>query len=481
MPQIFLATTRRKAIFFGSLLAIFIAPVIFPYFRYAIWVFTGDYYRGFSFFVGLIFLFYTILVLQELLGKQRINLPLLIITAAFLLILLYFPYPNIKNLVDKDVQATARNFILLYTLIAGLSFIGSIKQYALIALLFLPVFELGIVNTTSLHQRSVVSRTELSQKTGYNDYALDAAKMINKEDPGFFRISKNYTSDPAIHSSFNDAKAQGFYSTMVYGSFNQKYYVKFMEETGVNKKGKETQSRWVVGLMNRTLLQTWASTKYKILKGNITPPDTIGYIQMGEMDNIRIFKNNHFLPLGFTYKYYIPADSFAKLESIKQDILLLKAFVTDDIKNPKYASLQQFSFNDTVVRYGIKEYYDDISILKKDTLAMTFFSQNRLKGTIELDSTKMLFFSIPYDKGWQATIDGKAAKPDICNIGFMGFLIEPGKHEVELFFIPPFFKLTLLLTLAGIFLYVGLAAFSIYLKKRRNSGSGSDISTNPTA
>ena len=49
-----------------------------------------------------------------------------------------------------------------------------------------------------------------------------------------------------------------------------------------------------------------------------------------------------------------------------------------------------------------------------------------------------MFFSIPYDKGWSATVDGKRADLLLINTGFIGLILEKGPHTVDLRFTPPY-------------------------------------------
>jgi uncharacterized membrane protein YfhO len=100
-----------------------------------------------------------------------------------------------------------------------------------------------------------------------------------------------------------------------------------------------------------------------------------------------------------------------------------------------------FQLADTSVNFTWQEYANDISNLKKDTLNMKEFNQKLIKGKIKINRRKLLFFSIPFDKGWVAKIDNKLVKPILVNIGFTGILVDPGEHEIELSFVPRFFNL----------------------------------------
>lgn len=50
---------------------------------------------------------------------------------------------------------------------------------------------------------------------------------------------------------------------------------------------------------------------------------------------------------------------------------------------------------------------ETITQLRSDSLTLERFSGDYLKGTIQTDTDKMLFFSIPYDHGWSARLNGK--------------------------------------------------------------------------
>ena len=40
-------------------------------------------------------------------------------------------------------------------------------------------------------------------------------------------------------------------------------------------------------------------------------------------------------------------------------------------------------------------------------------------------------FTIPYDKGFSAKVDGQKAEIIPCDVAFMGVWVEPGEHEIE--------------------------------------------------
>ena len=103
MPQVFLSSNNRKKIVYASFLIVILIPVIFPFFRYALFLFTGDYYRSFSIFVSLSFLFLGLYALDEIDREYSMNTYVLLGTLFILLLILYFPYPTeITNINISD-------------------------------------------------------------------------------------------------------------------------------------------------------------------------------------------------------------------------------------------------------------------------------------------------------------------------------------------------------------------------------------------
>ena len=49
---------------------------------------------------------------------------------------------------------------------------------------------------------------------------------------------------------------------------------------------------------------------------------------------------------------------------------------------------------------------------------------------IDAKEAGILVFTIPFDKGFSATIDGRQADVIPCDVAFMGVWVEPGEHEI---------------------------------------------------
>jgi uncharacterized membrane protein YfhO len=93
-------------------------------------------------------------------------------------------------------------------------------------------------------------------------------------------------------------------------------------------------------------------------------------------------------------------------------------------------------------------------------------------GDITLDNNKLLFLSIPYDKGWHVKVDGKAANIEKVTIGFMGIFLNKGFNTVELQYTPPFLIAGMAVSLLSIII---LAATIIISLKRSIKADGANV------
>lgn len=102
------------------------------------------------------------------------------------------------------------------------------------------------------------------------------------------------------------------------------------------------------------------------------------------------------------------------------------------------------------------------TIVENGVLDVSENRESYIKGTVKLAAKKMLYTSIPYDKGWSVYVDGeKVADENIVKIGnaLMGVNMDPGEHTVEFKFTPRGLIPGAALTLIGIVILVLLLIF----------------------
>ena len=455
-PQVFPFLSTRKKVLYAIFFLIWLLPVIFPFFRYAIWLFTGDYFRGFSFIISLLLMYFAIRALNYIDHFSKVNFLVLAITISALLIVLSYPYFKEMNInpLDKKLMGFVKVMLVLYTLlICGLA-IKNIKQYAQLLLLLILCIELGYLSNISVNKRSILTTKEYEQKEGYHDYTLEAVDFLKKRDSGFYRVDKNYGSAPSVNYSLNDGLVQDYYGTSSYMSFNQMNYIYFLQTFNIIKKDQEAESRWAEGLRIREVLENICSVKYFFKRDDINPVFKTSFVPIARFGNVNVLESKNYLPMGITYDKYITRSEFDKLSDTQKDYSMLKAFLTRDDEKEYYSAFTKFDLKDTLPTnaYTPDTIQSYITELRRDTFHISSHGQTFFNGTVDLSKSKLLFFSIPFDKGWIAIVDGVKKELKIVDGGLTGLLLDKGKHQIALSFQPRLRNVGMIISLLSVIL-----------------------------
>ena len=370
-------------------------------------------------------------------------------------------------MINNATRNAAAFFLVVYAAMLYLLNVKKLSNVAKTVILALIVIELISFSNTTVNSRPVVTGEEMKGKTGFNDYTVDAVNYLKSVDKSFYRIAKEYSSGPAMHSSINDGQVQNFYGTPSYTSFNQKNYIKFLGTSEIIDEKDETQTRWARGVTQTPILHSFASVKYTLSKSAKPFIADYNYDMVTTIGDVKILKNKSPLPLGFTYSKFITKKDYKLLSGVQKKFILNKAFVLDDSVYQFPSGLDRLQLSDTSAGYSWTDFGNDINMLKQDTLQVELFSQNHMKGKVNSSRPEMLFFSIPFDEGWQIKIDNKEVKPMMVNIGFTGVLVDKGSHQVELTFTPRFYNTGKLGSIAGLILFALIISGKYLFKRKR--------------
>jgi uncharacterized membrane protein YfhO len=465
-PVAFSSTDKTKLKSFSVIILLVIIPLVLPFFRNAFWLFSGDYYRIFSLFVIFALMSLSIIGIQEIFtNKSKKVIILLTSSYLFLLFLLYNPFVPENITIDPSIKKSVFVILTVYYVFTILLRIEKFRNIASILLFAAVLFEIYSFNYDTVKKREVLTKFDLSQKKGYNDYTVEGVNYLKNFDTSFYRIEKNYSSGMAVHQSTNDAKVFGYNGTPSYHSFNQKYYITFLSKMDIINPKIESQTRWSIGLSYRPLLQILGSVKYKFSKSDDPNSVGYGYNKIQQTGDVHIFKNIYYLPLGFCYENVLNETQLIAHTPIKRDISMLKAVTLEN----NSSLFNDFSMIDTAsysLDYSFDNLEQDLSVLRNDSLKINSFKEDEIIGNISLNRKKILFFSIPYDPSWKAFINQSETPIHIANIGFMSIVVPEGNHEIKLKFTPPLFYQLLIVSMISTILIGALYVYQkIKLKK----------------
>jgi hypothetical protein len=440
-PQAIFLSDKRRRKALGIFFIVWMLPLVFPYFRYALYAFMGNYYKhGLSIFIPAIMLLYGIYGLEKIHQKKRINYGLLFGTLALLLIILHWPYFEgaryaDTHMIDENLRILISCFLIGYTGILYFMRVDSARMYARGLLILLLCVETGWFSWVTVNHRNALSYEQFKDRIGYNDYTVDAIDYLKSIDKEFFRVNKDYSSSLAETNSINDAKIQGYFGTPSYSSFNQNEYIDFLNTAEIIPKGRETKTRWAIGLLQRPFLQAVASVKYNLLKSEDYAKRDVYfkmiYENLAAFGDVTVLKNNFFLPLGFTYDQYMLRKDFESLSRTHKDMAMFCAAVMDTQIEP-LKCIKASEMSESLKNYKLSDFFQMVGEKRTHAMKVKSFSQKYITGDISLDVPQMIFFSIPIDRGWQAYVNDKPMPLIKANIGFMGLFLNPGSYHVEL-------------------------------------------------
>ena len=236
---------------------------------------------------------------------------------------------------------------------------------------------------------------------------------------------------PSSPMNLNQSLHYHYRSTMAYDSTYEQNLNDFLLRNGID---------WNRLLIDDPQVLRMLGVKYYYVTDERELPDGYDYTYAYNINHYKVYKQEGYRPIGFTYTKYIDGST---MDIDWNNELILE----EDL----YAMVESSAIN-TSVDFDLVDYRND----------------NYLYGEITVDQPSVLFMSIPYNDGWMA-LDGNQEIP-IYKVqgGFIGVYLEEGEHDLTFMFSSPGYSLGNKLTLAGGIGYVGVIAFSIYHARKKN-------------
>lgn len=193
-----------------------------------------------------------------------------------------------------------------------------------------------------------------------------------------------------------------------------------------------------------------------------------GFKYVDTQNGFHIYENEHWIPMGFAYDKYITDSVIKAANEVDKTNLLLEALVLDEKQAAKYA--------DVITRYDENSEVRDRETYKaacadKQVNSCYYFKEdtNGFDAKINLESDKLVFFSVPYSDGWSATVNGKKADIEKVSYGFMAVLCHEGENEINFHFDVPGLTAGKVITFTGFVILIAYVGTGIYFNKKKKA------------
>lgn len=200
--------------------------------------------------------------------------------------------------------------------------------------------------------------------------------------------------------------------------------MEFYPEVGVTRDvGSRPEKRYYD-------LRCFLSVKYLFNRQEMGPDDEdyYHYDLRNQENGYYVYENRNYIPMGFTYDSYITREEFANRSDAAQQRLLLATMVLEEdgvARNQDILAHYNASTPLSMSEAGLEAY----CAARAATTCKTFDYDNRgFTATIDLDKENLVFFSVPWEEGWTAEVNGKPVQIEKANIGFMAVRCPAGEN-----------------------------------------------------
>ncbi len=199
-----------------------------------------------------------------------------------------------------------------------------------------------------------------------------------------------------------------------------------------------------------------ARVKYLIVKSDYDEEklekaldDLKVYEYHSTQDGYDIYVNNYALPMGFAYDSYAVTEDASHLAS-GMDKLLCRAVVLDAELAEKYGGVLTRLEGDALINYISTDDFKADALQRIDAGGESFaITGDGFIARTEYADDELVVFSVPFDSGWSATVNGEPATVEKVNGGLCAVYVPAGSGIIEFTYSTPGGKLGLICTIGG--------------------------------
>lgn len=174
----------------------------------------------------------------------------------------------------------------------------------------------------------------------------------------------------------------------------------------------------------------------------------------------------YYVPMGFVYEYYVEDVDYKFTKNTKENNRRIQLMTQACFLDSETAK----ALGDVVKPLGDNTMkWEDACELRRQSACTDFVLTSKgFTATSQGDKERLVFFSIPNDKGWTAYINGEKTEIYTVNGGLMGIIVPEGTSNITFDFMPP--GLIAGAVISSV-MTVGLLAYGIFefIKKKKEN------------
>ena len=189
-------------------------------------------------------------------------------------------------------------------------------------------------------------------------------------------------------------------------------------------------------------LRALLSVKYIYSDANETTENSNlceGFEYLKTENGYHIFENTNYIPMGFTFTKYITEDQYYSIHESLRSEVLLSSIVLNESQAKLYGQYLEHELAPEKPFY-YEDFQQEVRYRNISSSYKFTYDEKGFTSKIYLTRDNLVFFSVPYEKGWTAYVNGKETVIEKVDVGFMAVFAESGFNEIVFVYETPGLK-----------------------------------------
>ena len=183
-------------------------------------------------------------------------------------------------------------------------------------------------------------------------------------------------------------------------------------------------------------------------------------------DGYAVYRNTNYVPMGFAYDYYLTQTEYEETVKATRANLLMRALVLTDEDAAVYGKYLTHLPEGRREELYYESYVQDCRERRATAASVFQMNNSGFHAEITLEKENLVFFSVPYDDGFTAYVNGQEADIVEVDEGLMAVLCPAGENSIDFVYQPDGIRLSRALTLGGIVVWLAYTAYFVWRKRR---------------
>lgn len=170
------------------------------------------------------------------------------------------------------------------------------------------------------------------------------------------------------------------------------------------------------------------------------------------------------LCVGYTYDTYMTYEDFMTIPEQNRAIVMLKTLIVSEQDIGKLKGMTKTKASD-MLSLSEADIPALVKVHKPENARDFVINKDKFACQINSQKEQYAFFSVPYDHGWSATVNGK--KVEIIKVnGLMAIPVEAGDNLIEFYYFDKLLVISGIISVASLGIIMALAIQRLLLKQR---------------